>query len=87
MNQLLIDGTVICLPTTVGAAPPIGQKLSERTELRLKTSQLTCIAGTTGGPQINLPLTEVGGLPVGISILGSPGDDEMLIAIARQLSP
>ena len=87
MNQLLINGTVICLPTTVGAAPPIGQKLSERTELRLKTSQLTCIAGTTGGPQINLPLTEVGGLPVGISILGSPGDDEMLIAIARQLSP
>ena len=87
ISELLIDGAVICLPTTVGAAPPVGQKLSERTELRLKTSQLTCIAGTTGGPQISLPLTRVGGLPVGISLLGSPGDDEMLIEIARQLSP
>ena len=87
ISELLIDGAVICLPTTVGAAPPVGQKLSERTELRLKTSQLTCIAGTTGGPQISLPLTQVGGLPVGISLLGSPGDDEMLIEIARQLSP
>jgi amidase len=87
ISELLIDGAVICLPTTVGVAPPVGQKLSERTELRLKTSQLTCIAGTTGGPQISLPLTRVGGLPVGISLLGSPGDDEMLIEIARQLSP
>ena len=87
MSQLLIDGTVICLPTTVGPAPPVSQKLSERTDLRLKTSQLTCIAGTTGGPQISLPLTKVNGLPVGISLLGAPGEDETLIEIARQLSP
>ena len=87
MSQLLIDGTVICLPTTVGPAPPVSQKLSERTDLRLKTSQLTCIAGTTGGPQISLPLTRVNGLPVGISLLGAPGDDETLIEIACQLSP
>ena len=85
MNQLLIDRSVICLPTTIGPAPPIGQKLSERTDLRLKTSQLTCVAGTTGGPQISLPLARVNGLPVGISLLGSPGDDEMLIECARRL--
>ena len=85
MSHILANNAVILLPTTVGPAPITGQKLSDRTDLRLKTSQLTCIAGTTGGPQINLPLSEEGGLPIGISILGSPGDDEMLIEIARQL--
>ena len=85
MNDLLSDKAVICLPTTIGPAPPIGQKLSDRTDLRLKTSQLTCIAGTTGGPQINLPIAHVDGMPVGISLLGCPGDDEALIEVARRL--
>ena len=85
MDQLLTEGTVVCLPTTVGPAPPIGQRLSERTSLRLRTSQLTCIAGTTGGPQINLPLAEVDGMPVGLSLLGARGSDEMLIAFARAI--
>ena len=86
MSHILENNAVIVLPTTIGPAPPIGQKLSDRTELRLKTSQLTCIAGTTGGPQISLPLAEEDGLPVGISILGSPGDDEMLIEVARRIA-
>ncbi len=85
MDQLLTEGTVVCLPTTVGPAPPIGQRLSERTSLRLRTSQLTCIAGTTGGPQINLPLAEVEGTPVGISLLGARGSDEMLLAFAQKI--
>jgi len=85
MDQLLTEGTVICLPTTVGPAPPIGQRLSDRASLRLRNSQLTCIAGTTGGPQINLPLAEVDGMPVGLSLLGARGSDEMLIALARKI--
>jgi len=85
MNDLLSDKAVICLPTTIGPAPPIGQKLSERTDLGLKISQLTCIAGTTGGPQINLPLAHVERMPVGISLLGARGDDEVLIEVARRL--
>jgi len=85
MNQLLTEGAVVCLPTTVGPAPPIGQRLSDRTSLRLRTSQLTCIAGTTGGPQISLPLAEVDGMPVGLSLLGARGSDEMLIAFACKI--
>jgi amidase len=47
---------------------------------------LTCIAGTTGGPQINLPLAEVGGLPIGLSLIGARGSDEMLIALAFRVA-
>ncbi len=86
MSALLPQGTVACLPTTVSPAPPTGQRVSDRTALRMRLSQLTCIAGTTGGPQINLPLAEVEGMPVGLSLLGNPGDDEMLIAFAREIA-
>ena len=52
----------------------------------MRLSQLTCIAGTTGGPQIILPLAVVEGMPVGLSLLGARGDDEMLIAFAREIA-
>ncbi|MDG2383737.1 MAG: amidase [Pirellulaceae bacterium] len=86
MEFILADKTIVLMPTTIGPAPPIGQKLSDRTRFRLQTSQLNCIAGTTGGPQINLPLADQDGLPVGISLLGSPGEDEMLIKTALELA-
>ena len=85
MDQLLTGGTVICLPSTVGPAPPTGQRMSDRNGLRRRNSQLTCIAGTIGGPQISLPLAEVDGLPVGLSLLGARESDEMLIALARKI--
>ncbi len=47
---------------------------------------MCCIAGSIGAPQINLPLAEVGGLPVGLSLLGPRGSDEMLIAFAREIA-
>ena len=86
MDEVLAGGAVVCLPTTKTTAPPRGQSASDRTALRLRNSALTCIAGTTGGPQINLPLAEVDGLPVGLSLIGARGSDEMLIGFARRVA-
>jgi amidase len=86
MTALLADGTVICLPTTPTPAPLRGERLSTRDVLRPRISTLTCIAGTTGTPQINLPLAAVAGLPVGLSLLGARDSDAMLIAFARELA-
>ena len=85
MSEVFAGGPVICLPTTVSPAPPTGQRLSERASLRARNSALTCVAGTTGAPQINLPLAELGGLPVGLSLIGPPGTDELLIALAKEV--
>ena len=85
MEEVLAGGAVVCLPTTKTTAAPTGQSASARTALRLRNSALTCIAGTTGGPQINLPLAEVDGLPVGLSLIGARGSDEMLIGFARRV--
>jgi amidase len=86
MSAVLADGAVVCLPTTPTPAPPMGERLSTRNILRPRISALTCLAGTTGTPQINLPLAEVDGRPVGLSLLSAKGSDEMLIAFARELA-
>jgi amidase len=86
MNALLVDGTLVCLPTTATPAPPRGERTSVRHAQRARISALTCVAGTTGVPQINLPLAEVDGLPVGLSLLGARGSDEMLLAFAREVA-
>ena len=87
VDETSVDGaTVVCLPTTIGPAPPVGQAVSERHALRLRNAALTSIAGNTGRPQITLPLGEVGGLPVGLSLLGQHGSDESLIEIAVSLA-
>ncbi len=87
MDEVLAGGAVVCLPTTATPAPPTGQRLSDRNSLRAMNSALTCIAGTTGAPQISLPLaTTLGGLPVGLSLIGARGSDEVLISFARELA-
>ena len=86
MTSVLANDVVVCLPTTPTPAPLRGQRLSSRDVLRPRISALTCIAGTTGTPQINLPLAEIDGLPVGLSLLAARGSDEMLIAFGRELA-
>ena len=87
MNEVFDDGdAVVCLPTTVAPAPPLGQRVSERHTLRLRNSALTSLAGNTGRPQISLPLAEADGLPVGLSLLGNYGADEQLIELAREIA-
>ncbi len=86
LDTILTDGAVLCLPTTPAPAPLRGERMSARRGVRARISMLTCIAGTTGRPQINLPLAEVGGLPVGLSLLGARGADAVLLAFARDMA-
>ncbi len=83
MDEVFAGGGFICLPTAVVAAPLRGLPTSAKVEVQGRLSRLTCIAGTTGRPQLSLPLAEVNGLPVGISLMGDHGSDEELIGFAR----
>ena len=85
MEQVLAGGGIICLPTTVSPAPLKGQRVSERHDLRLRNSQLTSIAGLAGVPQLSLPLAEMDGRPVGLSLMAWRGGDEILIALAQEM--
>jgi amidase len=86
MNEVLTEGVVICLPTTPTPAPLLGERLSTRQVVQSRLFASVSIASTTGLPQITLPLAEVEGLPVGLSLMGARGSDEMLIAFAREVA-
>jgi len=84
--RLLSHDTIVCLPTAPFPAPPVGQPRSRMWAQRNAISTLTTISATVGAPQLNLPLAELDGLPVGLSILASPGADDVLLAFARSLA-
>ena len=85
VDEVLGDGGFLCLPTSPIPAPPRGQPTSQRREVQGRILQLTCMGGTTGRPQITIPVAEVEGLPVGLSFMGAWGSDEALIGFALEL--
>jgi amidase len=85
-TRVLADDTVICLPTMPFPAPPRGLRLSERGDIHQRIDALVDVAGWAGVPQISLPLADVDGLPVGLSLIGAGGADEMLMAFAREIA-
>jgi amidase len=86
LRRLVPPGTVLCLPTTPFPPPVCGLPLAERDFL---SNQILCLCahgGLAGMPQVSIPGATVDGLPVGLSILGAPGSDTTLVAVARALA-
>ena len=86
LRHLLPEGTIMCLPTTPFPAPKRGEPLSVAGQQRDRILCLCAHGGLTGMPQVNLPGATVDGLPIGLSIVGGPGSDAALIAVAMALT-
>jgi len=86
MQQLVGPGDVLCLPTSPRVAPPLGTPVDKiEIEYRHQAMCLLCISGLPGLPQLSLPMAELDGLPLGLSIVGRRGADVMLLRIAARL--
>jgi amidase len=85
MAELLTPGSFVLLPTTPGPGPLKSLRHSEMQEERVRIGSLGCIADGAGLPQISLPLGEMDGCPLGLSLIGSAGTDEALLGFARKL--
>ena len=86
VETLLGADGVICLPTSPRAAPLRGTPVDQiEVEYRNQAMRLLCIAGLTGLPQITLPMATAGGLPLGLSLIGTRNSDRALIALARRI--
>jgi amidase len=46
---------------------------------------MLCISGLGRLPQVSTPLATVNGLPLGLSMVAARGNDEMLLAVAKQI--
>jgi amidase len=69
-------------PAASGPAPRIDLEGAAKDDLRLRTMQLTAPAGLGGSPVVPMPLATVGALPVGLALVGLPGDDDEVVRLA-----
>jgi amidase len=86
MLDLLQEDTILCIPTTPDIAPLQNTPAEALEKVRRHTLMLTCIAGLAGLPQVNVPLAQCAGCPLGVSFIAGPGNDMMLLAVAVNCS-
>tara|TARA_R110002020_G_scaffold36894_24_gene110974 strand:+ start:13068 stop:14273 length:1206 start_codon:yes stop_codon:yes gene_type:complete len=78
--------TVFVLPTTPASAPLLTTPDAELEDFRNRLIALTCVAGIGGLPQVTMPLaTAPDGAPIGLSLIGAPGADRTLLALAAAI--
>jgi amidase len=87
LRRLIPAGTVLVLPTVPSIAPKITASAEALEAVRSRAMALTSIAGLGGLPQVSLPAAQVDGCPVGLSLIGASGADEMLLDLAVALGP
>ena len=85
VRDLIGDDGVIVLPTMPGIAPPVDSSEAAFERFRGHAVGMMSIAGHAGCPQISLPLMTTEGCPVGLSLIGPPGRDRALIALAAKI--
>ena len=86
--QVIGEGDILCLPTSPRVAPPKNTPVNDlEIRYRHQAMHLLCIAGLGGLPQISLPMAELEGLPLGLSLNGPRGADMQLLGLARRLMP
>ena len=83
LNAALASGDLLCIPTAPTVAPFKGSKAYDRTcDYYWRTLAVTAIAGVARLPQVSMPLGQVDGAPVGLSLLAAHGRDLELLATA-----
>ena len=86
LEAILADGVALVLPTAPGQALPLDISAEDLGDFYGRALALGAIAGHAGLPQVTLPVTGPGGLPIGLSIVGKSGSDVALLSLARRVS-
>jgi amidase len=86
LDEILGADDVLLLPTSPRVAPLKNTPVNEiEIRYRNQAMHLLCIAGLGGLPQVSLPMAELDGLPLGLSLLGPRGADLSLLALAQRV--
>jgi len=87
LKRLLGQNDLICIPTTPALPPLKGSLGLDRTmgDYYPRTLALTAIAGIGRLPQVTLPVGNVGGIPVGLSLIAAEGMDCFLLGTSQVL--
>jgi amidase len=78
---------LLCLPTAPTVAPVKGTASHDRQgNYYSRALSLTSIAGVGRLPQISLPLADVSGVPIGLSLIAARGEDMWLLQAAQAIA-
>ncbi len=84
LHTLLGADGVMLLPTMPDVAPLRSEPESALDDYRNSAIRLLCMAGLAGLPQLSLPGSTRLGAPLGLSLVGPPGSDRSLVALAAR---
>jgi amidase len=86
LDKMLAGNAILILPTVPDIAPLLSCPHEQTTAFRERAMGMLCISGIGRLPQVSLPLATLNGCPLGLSIAAARGNDEMLLALARQIA-
>ena len=84
MEKLLGDDTILIIPTAPGKAPLLNLPVEDLEVRRSQTLRLCCIAGLAGLPQVNLPICQLEGTPIGLSFIAGKNQDIKLLRFVTE---
>jgi amidase len=88
LNEFLGPDDLLCIPTTPARAPHKGdppKRSSSGTGYYPRTLALTSVAGMGRLPQVSLPMADIDGVPVGLSLLARHRQDLLLLEVAKKV--
>ncbi len=86
LHDLLGNDGVILLPTAHDLPPRVGAPIAAQIAFRDRTLALTCVASLCRLPQVSIPAGTLEGIPIGLSLIGPPMGDALLLALAESLA-
>jgi amidase len=85
MAAMLGERTVLALPSAPGIALLRNSPPQVLDDLRARALPILCIAGLARLPQVSLPLAQLDGCPLGLSLIAARGNDTLLLELAGKL--
>ena len=88
LKRFLGPADVLCLPTAPTTAPRSGNTVRRDQGgggYYPRALGLTSVAGIGRLPQVSCPVADVGGVPVGLSLIAANGNDGFLLGLARNM--
>ncbi len=88
LKRFLGPHDLVCMPTTPALAPIKGTLENDRTTGNYypRSLSLTSVASIARLPQVTVPVAEVSGVPVGLSLLAGQGMDVFLLGATKMLA-
>jgi amidase len=78
---------LLCIPTSPTIAPLKGSSSGDRnSDYYQRTLATTAISGVGRLPQVTMPLANVNGVPIGLSLIDARGEDAFLLDVASAIA-